>query len=60
MIRSFRWNRGKARISMTNMPEGTYAVYAYNWEETEPVTAQNAIHHSPEHPSQIRLPIVQR
>ncbi len=29
-----------------------------NWEDTEPVTAHNVVHHSTEHPSQIRLPII--
>ena len=35
MVHSFRWNRN-ARIELTNVPKGTYAVYAYVWEETGP------------------------
>jgi hypothetical protein len=35
MIHSFRWNRD-ARIELTGVPKGTYAVYAYLWEETGP------------------------
>ncbi|MHC4502689.1 MAG: PSD1 and planctomycete cytochrome C domain-containing protein, partial [Planctomycetota bacterium] len=35
MIRSFRWSR-RARIAVTGVPGGTYAVYAYVWEETKP------------------------
>jgi hypothetical protein len=37
MIHAFRWNRD-ARIELTNVPRGTYAVYAYVWEETGPTT----------------------
>lgn len=31
-----------------------------NWEDEEGVVAHNLVHHSTEHPSQIRLPIVRR
>jgi putative CocE/NonD family hydrolase len=31
-----------------------------NWEDTEGVVAHNSVHHSAEHPSQVRLPIVRR
>ncbi len=37
MIHSFRWNR-HASIAVTDVPNGTYAVYAYVWEETGPTT----------------------
>lgn len=37
MIRSFRWDR-KAEAVLSNVPNGTYAVYAYVWEETSPET----------------------
>ncbi len=35
MIRSFRWDR-KASAALTGVPEGTYAIYLYIWEETSP------------------------
>ena len=35
MIHAFRWDR-TPRITMTAMPKGDYAVYAYVWEETSP------------------------
>lgn len=34
-IHSFRWN-GRASITMTSVPQGTYAVYAYVWEDNNP------------------------
>ncbi len=37
MIRSFRWDH-KPTLSLTGLPEGTYAVFAYLWEETSPET----------------------
>ncbi len=37
MIRAFRWNH-RARLTLSNVPRGTYAVYAYVWEETSPET----------------------
>lgn len=37
MIHSFRWDRN-ASLSITNVLNGTYAVYAYVWEETSPET----------------------
>jgi hypothetical protein len=42
MIRSFRWNR-RARLELTNVPKGTYAVYAYVWEETRPTRFRIAL-----------------
>jgi hypothetical protein len=35
MIHSFRWN-GRANMTMTSVPQGTYAVYAYVWEDNNP------------------------
>lgn len=35
MIHSFRWD-SRARLTMTGMPKGTYAVYAYVWEDNNP------------------------
>lgn len=37
MIHSFRWNR-TARISLTAVPAGTYALYVYVWEDNNPET----------------------
>ena len=37
MIHSFRWDRS-ASLSITDVPKGAYAVYAYVWEETSPET----------------------
>ncbi|MBN2505719.1 MAG: DUF1593 domain-containing protein [Verrucomicrobia bacterium] len=37
MIHSFRWNH-QPSLAVTGVPDGTYAVYAYVWEETQPET----------------------
>jgi hypothetical protein len=37
MIHSFRWDPN-ARLELTGVPKGTFAVYAYVWEETSPTT----------------------
>ena len=37
MIHAFRWNRDAA-VRLTGVPDGTYAVYLYVWEETGPTT----------------------
>jgi len=37
MIRSFRWS-SEPRIRVTGVPPGTYAVYAYVWEDNNPET----------------------
>ncbi len=37
MIHSFRWSQ-QPSLTVTGMPDGTYAVYAYVWEETQPET----------------------
>ena len=35
MIHSFRWN-SNAKLTLTNVPTGTYAVYLYSWEDNNP------------------------
>ncbi|MFC1635440.1 DUF1593 domain-containing protein [Planctomycetota bacterium] len=35
MIHSFRWD-GRASMTMTDVPKGTFAVYAYVWEDNNP------------------------
>ena len=35
MIHSFRWGR-EFKLQLLRVPRGTYAVYAYVWEETDP------------------------
>jgi len=42
MIHAFRWNRN-ASLALTGVPNGTYAVYAYVWEETSPETIAVAL-----------------
>ncbi len=37
MIHSFRWDRN-AKIKVTRVPKGKYAVYAYLWEDNNPET----------------------
>ncbi len=37
MIHSFRWGR-EFQLQLLRVPRGTYAVYAYVWEETDPET----------------------
>jgi hypothetical protein len=37
MIHAFRWNHN-CRVELTDVAKGTYAVYAYVWEETAPTT----------------------
>ena len=42
MIHAFRWNQD-ASLTLQGVPEGTYAVYAYVWEETSPETITVAL-----------------
>ena len=35
MIHSFRWSR-QAKLELSGVAKGVYAVYAYVWEETDP------------------------
>lgn len=39
MIHSFRWDR-QFKLELLRVPPGTFAVYAYVWEETDPETIQ--------------------
>ncbi|MDT8436654.1 MAG: CocE/NonD family hydrolase [Gemmatimonadota bacterium] len=55
-------HRIRIEVSSSNFPR-----FARNlntggrtWDETEGVVARNVVHHSAEHPSQVRLPIVRR
>ena len=37
MIHSFRWS-GRPKITLTHVPAGMYAIYAYVWEDNDPET----------------------
>lgn len=37
MIHAFRWNT-QSRFAVTNVPQGTFAVFAYVWEDNQPET----------------------
>ena len=55
-------HRIRIEISSSNFPH--YArnlnTGGNNWDESEPVTARNTVHHSARYPSSIRLPVVRR
>jgi putative CocE/NonD family hydrolase len=53
-------HRVRVEISSSNFPryDRNLNTGGNNWDETEPVKATNVVHHSPEHPSRIRLPVV--
>jgi len=53
-------HRIRVEISSSNFPRFARNLNTggNNFDETEGVVARNVIHHSPEHPSQIRLPVV--
>jgi putative CocE/NonD family hydrolase len=55
-------HRIRVEVSSSNFPRFTRNLNTggRNWDETEGVVAHNVIHHSKDHPSQIRLPIVRR
>ncbi len=55
-------HRIRIEVSSSNFPRFTRNLNTggRNWDETEGVVAHSRIHHSREHPSQIRLPIVRR
>jgi hypothetical protein len=42
MIHAFRWNR-QARLTVSKVPAGKYAVYVYVWEETSAETIRMAL-----------------
>jgi putative CocE/NonD family hydrolase len=55
-------HRIRIEVSSSNFPRFTRNLNTggRNWDETEGVVAHNVIHHSRQHPSQIRLPIIRR
>ena len=55
-------HRIRVEVSSSNFPRFARNLNTGgdNWNETKGVVAHNVIHHSREHPSQIRLPIVRR
>jgi putative CocE/NonD family hydrolase len=55
-------HRIRVEVSSSNFPRFTRNLNTGGniWDETEGVVAHNVIHHSQQHPSQIRLPIVRR
>lgn len=55
-------HRIRVEVSSSNFPRFTRNLNTGGriWDETEGVVAHNVIHHSRQHPSQIRLPIVRR
>lgn len=55
-------HRLRIEVSSSNFPRFTRNLNTggRNYDETEGVVARNVIHHSAEHPSQIRVPVVRR
>ena len=55
-------HRIRIEVSSSNFPRFTRNLNTggNNYDETEGVVAHNTVHHSRQHPSQIRLPIVRR
>jgi len=55
-------HRIRIEVSSSNFPRFTRNLNTGGriWDETEGVVAHNVIHHSRQHPSQIRLPIIRR
>ena len=55
-------HRLRVEISSSNFPRFARNLNTGgdNWNESQGVVAINAVHHAPQHPSQIRLPIVRR
>jgi len=55
-------HRLRIEVSSSNFPRFTRNLNTggRNYDETEGVIAHNSIHHSAEHPSQIRIPVVSR
>ncbi len=53
-------HRLRVEVSSSNFPRFARNLNTggNNWEDVEGVVAHNSVHHSTEHPSQIRLPIV--
>ena len=55
-------HRIRIEVSSSNFPRFTRNLNTggKNWDEAEGVPARNVIHHSPEHPSRIVLPVARR
>ena len=55
-----RGHRLRIEVSSSNFPRFARNLNTggNNWEDSEGVVAHNVVHHSTEHPSQIRLPVV--
>jgi putative CocE/NonD family hydrolase len=55
-------HRIRVEVSSSNFPRFARNLNTggNNYDESEGVVAHNTVHHSPEHPSQIRLPVVPR
>jgi putative CocE/NonD family hydrolase len=55
-------HRIRVEVSSSNFPrfERNLNTGGNNYDEKDPIVAHNTIHHSPEHPSQIVLPIVRK
>lgn len=55
-------HRIRIEVSSSNFPRFTRNLNTGGriWDETEGVLAHNVVHHSAQHPSQIRIPIVRR
>jgi putative CocE/NonD family hydrolase len=63
MVTSNTFKKGhriRVEISSSNFPryDRNLNTGGNNFDETEPAKANNVLHHSPEHPSRIRLPVV--
>jgi len=55
-------HRIRIEVSSSNFPRFTRNLNTGGriWDETEGVVAHNVVHHSPQYPSKIRLPIIRR
>ena len=53
-------HRIRIEVSSSNFPRFTRNLNTggRNWDETEGVVAHNKVHYSPQHPSQIKIPVV--
>jgi hypothetical protein len=52
----------RIEVSSSNFPryERNLNTGGSNYDESEPVTALNTVHHSQEHPSQVKLSVVKK
>jgi putative CocE/NonD family hydrolase len=55
-------HRLRIEVSSSNFPRFTRNLNTggNNYDETAGVVAHNQVHHSPEYPSQIRIPVIRR